>query len=128
MRYEFIDACVAQQRAIDAQQEGPMGLMNRLQNLTITRLELDEAVELSMFAEGLRESYKKHQVSSPEWLDDAIRTLDRYIGDQTRDRMEMELRELAQADAADRTSAERRDDRKRRREELEAKLGKTVSA
>lgn len=104
------------------------GLMARLQNLNINRLELDSAVELSTAAESLREGYKRHQLSSPEWLDDAIRQLDRYIGDQTRDKMEMELRELAQADAADRTASERRDARSVRRAELEAKLRATSGA
>ena len=99
-----------------------LGLMARLQRLDLNRLELDEAIELSMLAESLRDAYKRHQVSSPVWLDDSIRTLDRYISDRTRDVMEMELRELAQADAADLTASERRDARRKRREELESKL------
>jgi hypothetical protein len=100
------------------------GIMARLMNLNLTRLELDEAVELSVLAEQLREGYKRHSLPSPEALDDAIRQLDRYIGDKTRDNAEMELRELAQADAADRTAGERREARSARRAELEAKLGK----
>ena len=104
------------------------GLRNALQNLNLTRLELDDAVELSIGAEQLRDGYKRHQLVSPEWLDDAIRSLDRYITDRTRDAAEMELRELAQAEAADRTSAERKEERARRRAELEAKLGKTATA
>jgi hypothetical protein len=108
------------------EEENMTGLMARLHNLNLNKLELDEAIELSTQAEALREGYKRHQLSSPVWLDDAIRMIDRYIGDRTRDTMEMELRELAQADAADLTSAERRDQRKARRAELESKLGKTA--
>jgi len=104
------------------------GVMARLQNLVINRMELDEAIELSTWAELLREGYKKHQMSSPEWLDDGIRTLDRFITDKTRDKMEMELRELAQAEAADRTQSERREERAKRRAELEKRLGKTQEA
>jgi hypothetical protein len=104
------------------------GLMARLQNLNLTRLELDEAVELSVGAEMLREGYKRHALPAPEWLDDAIRSLDRYIGDRTRDAAEMELRELAQAEAADRTAGERKEARAKRRAELEAKLGKNAPA
>ncbi len=105
-----------------------LGLMARLQRLDLNRLELDEAIELSTLAEMLREGYKRHQLSSPVWLDDGIRSLDRYIADRTRDVMEMELRELAQADAADLTASERRDKRKARREELEAKLNPTKAS
>jgi hypothetical protein len=98
------------------------GLMSRLQNLNLTRLELDEAIELSVGAEMLRGGYKRHQLPAPEWLDDAIRSLDRYIGDRTRDAAEMELRELAQAEAADQTASERKTARAARKAELEAKL------
>src|SRR5580765_1736284 len=91
------------------------------QNPTV---DLDDAIELSINAELLRDGYKRHQLSSPVWLDDAIRILDRFIGDQTRDRMEMELREIAQADAADMTSQERRDARAKRKAEIEARLHK----
>jgi hypothetical protein len=111
-----------------SEEERMTGLMARLQNLNLTRLELDEAVELSVGAEMLRDGYKRHQLVSPEWLDDSIRSLDRYIQDKTRDAAEMELRELAQADAADRTASERRDARASRRAELEVKLGKSPAA
>lgn len=100
------------------------GLMARLQAIVFNRLGLDEAVELSTAAEQLRDGYRKHQLSSPEWLDDAIRALDRFIADQTRDKLEMELRELAAQDAADMTASERRSQRASRRAELEARLGK----
>lgn len=104
------------------------GLMQRLQGIVFTRLQLDEAVELSTAAEQLRDGYRKHQLSSPEWLDDAIRSLDRFIADQTRDKLEMELRELAAADAADMTATERRTARAARRAELESRLGKAPAA
>ncbi len=103
-------------------------MTGQLRSLNINRLDLDSAVELSTYAGSLREGYKQHQIASPEWLDDAIRQLDRYIGDQTRDKMEMELRELAQAEAADRTVGERREARAARRAELEAKLGRNQPA
>lgn len=101
-----------------------MSIMNRLQSMNINKLDLDEAVELSTLAKSLREGYERHQLSSPMILDDSIRQLDRYIGDQIRDRTEMELREIAQADATDMTAPERRAARAARREELEARLTK----
>lgn len=103
------------------------GLLARLGRLNTNTMELDEAIELSTVAEALRDGYKRHQLSSPVLLDDSIRMLDRYIADRSRDVMEMELRELAQADAADMTAGERRDARKSRRAELESKLGKTTT-
>lgn len=103
------------------------GLMGRLSKLNLNTLELDEAIELSTSAEALRDGYKRHQMSSPVWLDDAIRSLDRYIGDQTRDRMEMELRELAAADASDMSVGERREARAKRRQELESRLKPAAS-
>lgn len=103
------------------------GLRTTLQRLNLTTLVLDDAIELSTAAEALRTGYKSHQMNSPEWLDDSIRTLDRYITDRTRDAAEMELRELAQADAADRTAGERRAERAARRAELETKLGKPTT-
>lgn len=99
-----------------------MTLMARLQGLNLTTRKLDEAVELSIYAESLRDGYRKHGLSSPIWLDDAIRLLDRVIADQTRDKMEMELRELAHADAADMSAPERKAARARRRAEIEARL------
>lgn len=103
-----------------------MSLMARLQSLNLNKLELDEAIELSTSAEALRVGYQRHNVSSPVWLDDAIRTLDRYITDRTRDTMEMELRELAAQDAADMSASERREQRKARRAAIEARLGSTT--
>jgi hypothetical protein len=103
-------------------------LMARLQNLTLAKMGLDEAVELCTQAEALRAGYVRHALSSPAWLDDGIRSLDRFITDQSRDAAEMELRELAQADAADKTAGERRADRARRRAELETKLGKAPAS
>lgn len=103
-------------------------LQENLKNLNVNRIDLDSAVELSASAYELRTSYARHQVPSPPWLDDAIRTLDRHITDLTRDRMEMELREIAQQDAADMTATERREVRAKRRAELESRLGKPAAA
>lgn len=101
-----------------------MSLSTRLQNLNLTNFDLDEAIELVTAAEGLRQGYEKH-LASPEWLDDAIRSLNRFIQTQAQDRVELRLRELNQADAADMTASERREARKKEREALEAKLGRT---
>lgn len=101
-----------------------INLIGKLQNLNVLTMDFDEAVLLSTQAEALREGYKRHQLASPEWLDDAIRTLDRFIGEKVNDTLEMELRQIKQANAADMTSAERRDTRAKRQAEIEARLGK----
>lgn len=117
-----------QAKAWQALNEGegdrPMALMDRLQKLNLTTLNFEDAIELATQADALRTGYKRHQVSSPEWLDDGIRTLDRYIGERTRDQQDMELRELRQAEAADKTVPERRTERAARIAELEKSLGK----
>lgn len=101
-----------------------MGLLDRLQKLNLNAVDFDDAVELATQADALRTGYKRHNLPVPETLDDGIRELDRFIADRARDRAEMELRELKQADAADMTTTERRAARAKRIAELEAATGK----
>ena len=100
----------------------------KLSALQVNRLDLDEAMELASQANGLRGFYQTKQLASPEWLDDGIRTLDRFITDNTRDAAEARLRELEQEELTDRTKDERRAARQAEKDALLKKLGREVTA
>lgn len=102
-----------------------MTLSARLHNLNLTAFNVEEAIELGAGAEMLRGAYTRYEVPVPEWLDDSIRVLGRFIHDKSRDDMEKRIREIVQANAADMTPGERRDARRAELAALEAKLGRT---
>lgn len=107
----------------DRQEEQNMAIRQQLQRLSLTTIDFDDAIEMSMLAENLRVTYARHGLASPVWLDDSIRGLSRHITDRMKDAAEMELRELDQQDAADMSKDEKRAQRAARRTELKAKLG-----
>lgn len=104
-----------------------MNLIEQLKNLNIEKTSLDEMILLSASARALNSEYEANGTVAPEWLSDARRMLGREIKVRTQNQLEMRLRELEAADAADRTASERRADRAKEREKIEAALGKTVA-
>lgn len=101
-----------------------MQLIEQLKNLNIDREGLDELIVLSAQARAIDVEYEAQGTIAPEWLSDARRTLSREIKERTANQLEMRLRELEQADAADMTASERRTRRATERAEIERRLGK----
>lgn len=95
-----------------------------LKNFDTNIITLEQGIELSTLAKMLRSGYEHHTVTVPIWLTDAERKLTRFIGDLTADRLELELRELDALDADSLTAGEKRQARQKRRDEIQAKLGK----
>lgn len=102
-----------------------MSLLSRLKAIAnnISTTDLDDAIEYQMQAEALREAYRRHNVPSPEPLDDVIRQFERLIGDKVRDTNLMNLRRLEDQEAADLDKSERRAKRQAEMDKLRAQLG-----
>lgn len=100
-----------------------MNIVTRLTSLNMDRTNLNELVEVLAEAKTVRSEFELHEVPVPEPLTEGIRTLNREIKLRSADAIERRLRELETADAADRTASERREDRAKERERLQAKLG-----
>lgn len=68
-------------------------MLEKLKNLTLDRLDIDEAVSLSAFARALKAEYEHVGAEAPAWLDDRSRELRSEIRDRLRDSVQKRLRE-----------------------------------
>lgn len=85
-----------------------MDVLNSLQNLVVTRPNLDELMFLSHTAVGLRKSYDEMQVDVPEWLDNSIRELKREIHTRQQDQRDNAIRTIKARLDALKTPTEKR--------------------
>lgn len=69
-------------------------MLQKLKNLDMERMDLDEAIELLSVANAMRVTYDAEQVEVPEWVDTSIRELKREIRSRQQDSRERRLKEL----------------------------------
>lgn len=100
-------------------------LSDQLKGLDVNREQLDDLILLNEQGNLLRNGYERAQIDIPDWLSGALDTLQVEIGRQTRDRLELRLKELDQAANTLKTAAERRVEIAEERAKLERKLGRT---
>ena len=94
-------------------------MLERLKNLNLEGLDIDEAIALSGFARGMKAEYDALSLETPEWLDTRIREVRREIKSRTADMFEKRLREAKARYETLKPTAERRDEVKAEIEKLE---------
>jgi len=99
-------------------------MLAQLKSLDVDRLALDEAIGLAAYAKMVSAEYDARGVSHPEWLDDAIRTLNTDITARTRDALEMRLKEIT----AQRTQLMSADEKRAKLDAEEAALREKLAA
>jgi hypothetical protein len=83
-------------------------VLKELRTFDVDRLSLEELVSLSFYAKGLRGEFDAKQVDQPEWLDDAMRRLQREIEMRKADSLEKRLKDIAAQKTGLETAAEKR--------------------
>ncbi len=68
-------------------------MLEKLKNLTLDRMDLDEAIYLSSVARTMKTEFEHVGAEAPQWLDDRIRELRSEIRDRLRDKIQSRLRE-----------------------------------
>lgn len=100
-----------------------MDMLQQLRRLNTETSSLDEMIALETFAVQLKQNYERHQVPVPEWLEQALKTLELEIVAKTRAALELRLREARAKQANLRTREERRQMADNEVEMLEKALG-----
>lgn len=100
-----------------------MRILAKLAALNTDRSDLGELVELAVETQAVKEGFEQFDIPVPEAILDGLDTLRTEISTRKADAIKKRLRELAAMDAQDKTTTERRDDRAKERERLEAQLG-----
>lgn len=95
-------------REMNAKKGGLM--LERLKNLDVERLDVDDLVALSAFGRQLTEEYKTLQIAAPEWLETRTAELKREIGTRTADIRAKRIREIKSRLAALKTTEEKKTD------------------
>lgn len=103
-----------------------MNISDRLRNLDVERLSLDEAIELSAFAKILRVEFEAQQSEVPDYVSLALKSLGREIHARQADALEKRLRELKLRREALKPAEKRRQETDDEIAALEAKLGSTA--
>lgn len=83
-------------------------MIQKLKNLDLERMDLDDAIELLTVANSVHATYDTEQVDVPEWLDTSIRELKREIRARQQDSRERRLKELKARREALATTEEKR--------------------
>ena len=83
-------------------------MLQQLRRLNTETSTLDELIALETFAVQLEQGYTKHQVPAPDWLAQALKTLELEIVAKTRAALELQLREARAQQATLRTREEKR--------------------
>lgn len=99
-----------------------MEMFEKLRNLNIDRLSVDEAVFLLTSAKTFAAGYAEIGIPVPEWLGDNIRSLEKDVKSRQRDEMERRLREAKTRRNSLRTAEEKRKDIDEEIARLEAAL------
>lgn len=87
------------------------------------RNHIDEILALRFYGAGLVQTYGEFKLPVPEWLTDAMRTIDKEIKSRTEDSLRKELKSLELKQRDDMTVEDRRTDRAERIAALKAQLG-----
>ena len=79
-----------------------------LRNLNLNRMSVDEAIYLLGDAKAFRDNYAGFAIEVPEWLNDAISSLEKDVRARRRDELERRLKEAVARRASLRTAEEKR--------------------
>jgi len=109
---------------IQQREERKMSVIDQLKNFNERNVgtELLEVVALSVQAKAIRAEAEAKNVPIPEFLDDALRSLNRVIVERTRDVRELRLKELLAEESRLLTQSEKREKIAAERKKLEAEL------
>jgi hypothetical protein len=103
-------------------------IVEQLRAYDTDRGQPDDAIALLAFARLLRGEFEARQFAVPEWLDDRIRSLNRYLDSHRRDALELRLREARARQAALLTPDQKRQQVTDEIAQLERELGVTSNA
>lgn len=98
-------------------------MLEKLKNLDVERIDLDEAVELSAIGRVVKDEYEKNGAEAPTWIDDRLREVRREIRARQADMIDKRLREAKARRASLKTTEEKRADLDREIAELEKIAG-----
>lgn len=83
-------------------------MLEQLKRLNLENPDVEELVELSLFARGLHTEFEQLGVEVPSWLDDRTRELRRQVKIRLEDQRAARLRELKARHESLATPAEKR--------------------
>lgn len=98
--------------------------LNRLRTLKADVLQVDDLVELFVFAKNVKAEFEVRKISVPDYIEDGIRTLDREISVRSADDLERRLAEAKQRRLALTPRSERLKDLDAEIAELQAQKAK----
>jgi hypothetical protein len=103
-------------------------MLEKLRSVNVDKMDIDDLVELAAFGQLARTTYSAYEVPTPEWLTDALKTLDADIKRRRRDALEARRKQIKARRAGLRTAAEERADLDAEDARLAAALGITPEA
>lgn len=84
-------------------------IVQQLKSVDIDRAQIDDVIALLAVGKLLRTEYEARQYSVPEWIDDKIRMMSRYVEMHRRDALELRLKEARAQQATLLTPTEKRE-------------------
>jgi hypothetical protein len=100
-------------------------LINQIKAFNAASAQVDEMVALLTFAKSLRGTYTDSGLVVPEWLAEGIANIEQAIADARRDELLREAKLLDIEESRLKTKAERRDEVRARKEEINKLLGRS---
>jgi len=97
-------------------------MLEKLKNLNIDRMDLDEAIALATLGRATANGYDYYKVPAPKWLENGLRMLDEEINRRRKELLQSRLREVEAEQTALRTREERRADLTAEHARLQAEL------
>lgn len=98
-------------------------MLEKLRNLEVDRLNIEEAVVLAAFGRNFKAEFAFQNCDVPEWLDARLRELSREISVRTQDALEAKLKKAKALRETLKPAEERRAELDTQIADLEAKLG-----
>jgi len=95
-------------------------MLERLKNLDLERLDVDEMVAMLAFAKSLAAEYQAQQAPAPEWVDTRAKELKREINTRLADMKEKRKKEIKAKLQSLKSAQERREELTKELEQLEA--------
>lgn len=99
-------------------------MLAELKRLNCDGVQLDELMAHAAFAKILRAEYEGKNITAPEWLDDAIRRINREITLRSKDALEMRLKEIRAQRTQLMTPTEKREQLEKEEAALQEQLAK----
>jgi hypothetical protein len=97
-------------------------MLDKLKNLIVARLELDEALALIIYADALKKAYVLYKIPVPEWLPEGMTKLDEFIREKRGGILKQAVAAAKAKYDAVKPITEQRADAKRQLEELQGQL------